>query len=144
MAGYHHSTVHSDLLSDRPFKSFSSITIIFESGISAGIDRYSFRSGLCGVNLSPFMKSWELWGNVRGEWRLHDEHSGTEVLSDGCTHEFVIISHDRFLVEAVRLCQTDRNHPGSSQMQLSGFVLSGDVVFPHGTLSLDHRLTDRE
>jgi hypothetical protein len=90
------------------------------------------------------MKSWELWGSFRGEWRLLDEHAGTVTLSDGFCHEFVIGGCDRFLVEAVRLCQTGRNRTGSSQMHLSSFILSGDVVFPRGAFGMNRRVADWE
>jgi hypothetical protein len=41
------SAVHSGWFSDPQFRSFPSITIRFDSGISAVIDRYSLGSGLC-------------------------------------------------------------------------------------------------
>jgi hypothetical protein len=83
------------------------------------------------------VKSWQFWGSVRGEWILLNEHTGSEILSDGLCHEFIVKGYDRFFVEGVRLCQTGRNRTGSSQMHLCAFIHSGDVVFPRGIFSVN-------
>jgi hypothetical protein len=117
-------------MSNPAFDGFPSVTVHFRSRISAAIDRYSLQSGLSHFKRSPFMRIWTLWVNVRGEWRLLDQHKNTNILGDCCCHAFVICSSKRLLVDGVRLCQDGRNGVESKQMHLAVFMLSGDVVSP--------------
>jgi hypothetical protein len=110
------------------------MTITFVDGIEPIISRYQLSSGTGGDVYSPFLQGWELYGNVRGEWRLFDSHSGTSVLDDGELHEFVV-NFEGLPMKAIRLCQTGRNGVGSCQMHINGFMVSGDVLGPPELIS---------
>jgi hypothetical protein len=107
------------------------VTIRFQDKIYPVVSRYSLSSGFEGSRASPFMRSWELWGSVNGEWILLDRRSATNVLSDGKLHTFEVSDDDGYVpVEAVRLCQVGRNGSGSLQIHLNRLILSGDIVGP--------------
>jgi hypothetical protein len=95
------------------------------------VRRYSLSSGIQGLSHSPFLKNWELWGLVNREWRPLDKRSTSTVLSDGKVHTFDVTGECQGIpIEAVRLCQTGRNGLGTSQMHITSFVLTGDVLGP--------------
>jgi hypothetical protein len=118
--------------SEPNFSGFPVITVRFVEGIETVVIRYSLQSGLRGMKRWPYLRNWTLYGRVSdsGEWKLLDEHTDSNVLSDGEVHTFSIQPGHTFVVNALRLCQTGRNGLGSRQMYLKSFVVCGDVFHP--------------
>jgi hypothetical protein len=63
------------------------LMIRYLDGIEPIISNYQLSSGNGRDLYSPFMQGWELYGNVRDEWRKFDSHSGTCALKmTNCTN----------------------------------------------------------
>jgi hypothetical protein len=105
--------------------------IRFATGVYAIVHRYSLSIGIQALSHSLLWTKWELWGSVNKGRRLLDGQSTAIGLSDRKVHIFEVTGDDQGIPrKAVRLCQPDRNGLGTSQIHLTSFILTGDVIGP--------------
>jgi hypothetical protein len=74
------------------------------------------------------MVGWLSEGRISGHWHSLDEHRGTHILCDGKLHCFDIGSDRIVEVDAIQLHLTPANDHVPSQLHLSEFRLSDDLL----------------
>jgi hypothetical protein len=105
-----------------------SITIEFPSGVRVIVRHYRLRSPHSESSADPSMVGWVFEGRISGQWHSLDEQRNTQILCDGQSHRFYIASDRLIDVEAIRLRLTPAKDLDPSQLHLSEFKISGDLL----------------